>query len=67
MFGRRVLAYKNIIHVKKNSAGGLDICFKSIYVHVVTYRYYHGIFYQKVVFHDDVIIFVLGGKDLLDL
>lgn len=57
----RVLDSKNFIH-RKNCAGRLDICFKSIYVHIVTYRYYHGNFYQEVVFHDDVIIFFLGEK-----
>lgn len=31
-------------------------------MHIVTYRYYHGIFYQEAVFQDDLIIFSLGGK-----
>lgn len=61
MFRLRVLASNTLnIYRERNSVSKLDSCFKSIYVHIVTYRYYRGFLYQKVIFHDDVIIFFLG-------
>lgn len=49
---RRVLL-KKIIRIK-NGAGELaHKCFKSIYVHIVTYvhvLHYHGVFYRRLYF-----------------